>query len=637
MTEQPRRRPGSARPVPRASTPSPGAPGSAAATAVRRIRWLLGIYGLVLGLVIGQLVLIQVVRADEYADRGVRQRARQLELPATRGRIYDRDGDVLATSVPSATIYADPRAYRSTTTDEGVHVPAAGDAAAVAAALAPLLDREPEGLRARLEQDAHFVYLARQLDHEVGTAVLELELPGIGMLVEPRRVYPAGGLAAQVVGFTGIDGEGLQGLEADHDPVLRGTPGRLAFERAPGGLDIASGIRELEPPQVGTDLVLTLDRDIQYLAEQAASDALQATDASGASVIVLDVRTREVLAMASAPGFDPHHRTDDDRDAWRNRAVTDVFEPGSVQKALTIAAAIEEGLVGPHTVLQVPDRIAVGGSTFTDAFPHATEAWSVSEIVERSSNVGTIQVAQALGRERLEGYLRSFGYGRTTGSGLPGEASGLLMPADDWWVTSLPTIAIGQGVAVTLLQLADSYATIANDGVALTPSIVRGSVDEDGRLVPADPAAPRRVVSAETAAAVRGTLEQAVVGDHATGRRAQIAGYRVAGKTGTARKPAEDARGYSDQYVATFVGFAPVDDPQLVVAVMVDEPWPIYGGVVAAPVFRQVMEGALTARRIAPDGRPEALADALDHARTTADDAALQEGPGSDEPATDDG
>jgi cell division protein FtsI (penicillin-binding protein 3) len=605
--------------APRAHRPRP-----AAEVGVRRIRWLLAIYGLVLLVTVGQLANVQLRRADEYAGRGVQQRARTVELPATRGRIYDREGEVLATSVQAATIYADPRAYRPSATDDGTPVPAAADPAEVAAALAPVMDRDAGDLEERLRRDNHFVYLARQLDHEVGEQVRELGLPGIGVLTEPRRVYPSAGLAGQVVGFTGIDGEGLQGLEAQYDQILRGEPGTLALERAPGGLDIASGTRELVPSAVGTDLVLTLDRDIQHVAELVAAEITEEFGARGASIVVTEVGTNDILGMASYPSYDPNRRTEGDQANWRNRAITDVFEPGSTQKALTVAAAIEEGLVSVDTTMTVADRISVAGKTFTDAYPHATETWSLIEVMERSSNVGTIQVAQELGPARLERYLREFGYGMPTGVGFPGESGGLLMPHDDWWGTSLPTISIGQGVAVTLLQLADAYATIANDGVALAPRIVRGTVGEDGRLTPSAGTGSRRVVSPDTARQVREMLEQAVAGDHGTGARAMVPGYSVAGKTGTARKPAEDARGYSGEYIATFVGFAPVDEPRLVVAVMVDEPRPFYGGVVAAPAFSRVMEAALIALRVPPDDASGSLDEALVAARAMAAERAAQ-------------
>ena len=590
---------------------------SGAQLGIRRLRWTLVIFLAIVLVSIGKLVEIQVINAEEYAESGVRQRARTVDLPATRGRIYDRDGDVLATSVEAATVYADPRVFQPSTTSDGTPVPAGADAGVVAASLASVLEHDEATIRDRLlDDERHFVYLGRQLDHEVGDAVRDLDLPGVGVLAEPRRVYPSGPLAAQVVGFTGIDGDGLQGLESRYDQVLAGHPGMLAFERAPGGLDIASGVREVVEPEVGTDLVLTLDREIQHAAEHAALEAMDEYDAKGASVLVQDVQTGEVLGMASVPGHDPNELSEtDDRTTWRNRTVTDVFEPGSSQKALTVAAAIEEGLVDHATTFEVADAIDVHGSRFTDVTEHPDEVWTVSEIMERSSNVGTIQIAQELGDETLERYLREFGYGATSGLGFPGESPGLLMSHDQWWGTSLPTIAIGQGVGVTLMQLSSAYTTIASGGAAFDPTLVRGTVGDDGRLTPAAASEPRRVISADAAQQVAHMLEDAVTGEAGTGANAQVPGYRVAGKTGTARKPNDGEIGYSEEYVATFVGFAPVDAPRVVVSVMVDEPTPIYGGTVAAPVFSEVMEASLLALRVPADSAGQDLARAMSEAQ----------------------
>jgi len=584
--------------------------------AIRRIRIALGMFMVLAIASLGQLVNIQVLRAEEYSDRGARQRVRTVELPATRGRIYDRDGEVLATSIVAATVFADPRAFRPSETPDGLVRPPAADAADVARRLAPVIGRDVAWLEERLGRDAHFVYLARQVDHALGERVLAMGLPGIGVLPEPRRVYPAGGLAAQVIGFTGIDDDALAGIELHHDAVLRGRVGSVVVERAPGGIDIAPASREVEPPQVGTDIVLTLDRGIQAAAERVAAEVVAASNARGASVIVLEVGTGEVLAMANVPTFDPNLRLEDEQDSWRNRAVTDVFEPGSIQKALTIAAALEQGAIGREQRLDVADRMTVADKTFTDVSAHGVESWAASDILARSSNVGTIRIAQSLGAGPLEATLRSFGYGRPTGIGWPGEASGILAPVDQWWRTSLPTIAIGHGTAVTLMQIANAYATIANDGVQVQPRLVRGTVGADGNLTPAAAPASERVVSAATARDVRLMLEQAVIGAGATGALAAVPGHRVAGKTGTARKPLDGAPGYHDDlYVASFVGFAPVESPRIVVAVMVDEPFPFYGGVVAAPVFAEVMHAALLARRISPEEAGVDLATAIEASR----------------------
>lgn len=601
---------------------------------------LLAVYLLALAVLGARLVNVQVVEAERYADQSVAQRIRTVDLPATRGRMYDRDGDVLATSVDSATIYADPRAYRPRQLPDGRTVQPTMTAAQAADRLAPLLGVDRELLLQRLSSDAHFVYLARQLDWQLGDQVLALDLPGVARLVEPRRQYPAGGLGAQVLGFTGIDGNGLEGLELAHDELLAGTTGRLAVEQAPSGLTIASGLRELTPAEPGTDLVLTLDREIQAVAEQAAADAMVAHGALGASVVVLEVATGDVLAMASVPGFDPTSRDGTDLASRRNRAVTDVFEPGSVQKALTVAAAIEEGLVAPSTTFEVPDRITIGPKTFSDSHRHPTETMTVSDIMKASSNVGTMQIAQLLGDQRLHDWLGRFGYREPTGVGFPGEVGGLMPHVDDWWSTSLPTIAIGQGVAITLLRAATTYATLANDGVAVRPRVVRGTVGPDGQLVPATSETLGPVVSPDTARAMRRMLSTVVDGDGGTGRQAAVVGYDVAGKTGTAMKPRTDGRGYAGTYIASFVGMAPVEHPELVVAVMVDEPTNgYYGGVAAAPVFSKVMEFALRARHVPPtvDGATldEAFASA-ERARIEAEAAAAaaaaaaQEGPATD-------
>ena len=569
------------------------------------------IYVMLLTVMGGRLLQVQVIERDTYADRSIAQRNVTVNLPARRGRVYDRDGAVLAASVDSATIFADPRAFKPREVPDGTTVPPAGDAAEVARTLAPLLGRSADEIESALLRDTHFVYLARQLDFELGQRIMDLDLPGIELVVEPRRVYPAGSLAAQVVGFTDIDGRGLEGLELVHDDELRGRDGTLARETAPQGLTIAGGLREVVPPEPGTDVVLTIDREIQAIAEEAAARAVDQYDAVGASVVVMEARTGDVLAMASVPTFDPTDRSGTDLTSRRNRTVTDVLEPGSVQKAVTVAAALEEGLVAPSTTYEVDDRITIGPKTFSDAHDHPTEVMTVADILEQSSNVGTMLIAQDLGAERLYEYLQAFGYGQTTGVGFPGESPGIVLPLEQWWVTSLPTIAIGQGVAVTLLQAATTYATFANDGVAVQPRILRGTVGPDGRLERVASSPERRVISAETARSMREMLGLVVVGERGTGARATVEGYSVAGKTGTARKPLVDARGYSSEYIATFVGIAPIDDPELVVAVMVDEPYPIYGGVVAAPVFSEVMGFALRARQVTPDRPTGTLTDAL--------------------------
>jgi cell division protein FtsI (penicillin-binding protein 3) len=582
----------------------------------RRIRATFAVFLLAFSLSVAQLVNIQVLSAEEYAERGVRQRARTIELPASRGRIYDREGDVLATSITSATIYADPRSFVPSERPDGRTVPAAGDAFRVARTLAPILELDVGWLEDRLRRDAHFVYLARQVDLRLGEEIMALRLPGIGMLTEPRRIYPSGGLAAQVIGFTGIDGDALQGLEARHDDLLRGTSGTLRFERALGGLSIASGLREVAPAVPGRDLVLTIDRDIQFAAERVAADVIERYSAEGATVVVLEVGTGEILGMASAPTFDPAQLRQEEQPFWRNRAVTDLFEPGSIQKTLAIAAALESGAITPETTFDVADRYTVAGKQFSDVSKHGVERWTAGQILARSSNVGAILIAQRTGVAPLRDQLLDFGFGSPTGLRFPGEVGGHVPSQEQWWATTLPTVAIGYGTSSTLLQMATAYAAIANGGTLIDPMLVRGTVGSDGILEPTTAPTTRRVLSERTAAQVMDMLYESVSGEGATGTRAQIPGYRVGGKTGTAIKALDGGRGYSDQYISSFVGVAPMDDPRIVVAVMVDSPrGAYYGGLVAAPAFAEVMHASLLARRIVPDSAGRSLSELVAETR----------------------
>ena len=573
-----------------------------AGTFQRRSLGLLVVFAVVVAGTVAKLVSIQVLHAADYALIGADQRDEFQTLPAQRGRLYDRSGEVLAASVQAASIWVNPSAFRPTTGADGTEVPAAQDVDEAVATLSTVLGVAPETLRERLSGSGDFEWLARQVDMDVAERIRALseagELYGVGITPEPRRTYPGGSLAAQILGTTDIDGVGLGGMELWHDAQLHGQPGWLAFERSRDGDAIPSGTREVQSPVPGIDVVLTLDRQLQYTAERVAAETVEATGAVGASIVVLEVGTGEVLAMASAPTVNLNDRASLDEDLLRNRAVTDQFEPGSVQKAITAAAAIEEGVVTPTTVLEVADSYEVSGKVFTDSYEHPTEEMTFAQVMEQSSNVGTIMVAEELGDERLADWLTRFGYGRPTEVGFPGEAAGQVRPVEEWWGTSLPTIAIGQGVATTLLQAANAYATIANDGVAVRPHLVRGTVGPDGVLQPNAEETGTRVISAETAVQVREMLTMVVAGEKGTGSRAAVPGHAVAGKTGTARKPRVDGRGYAGTYIASFVGMAPAENPELVVAVMVDEPTPIYGGLVAAPAFSEVMEEALRRQHV---------------------------------------
>jgi cell division protein FtsI (penicillin-binding protein 3) len=540
----------------------------------------------------GRLVQLQGLESTAYAAKAEQQRLRKVELAATRGSILDREGRPLALNVDARAVYADPKNVV--------------DPAATAKALAPLLHMRARDLRPKLARQTRFVYLARGVDPEVARAVLATKSPGIGVLPESKRVYPNAALGAAVIGFVGREGDGLGGIEYALDADLRGKDGLELVEEDTAGRQIPAGEHHVEPPVAGRSQMLTIDRDIQWEAERVLVDQVARTHAKSGQILVMDVKSGEILALAVAPTFDPNDPTKARPELRGNPALGTVYEPGSVNKVITAAAALETGVVTPDSTVVVPSSIRIADHTFTDAHAHGEQKMTFTGVLAESSNIGTIGVAQRVGKDRLYEYLRKFGLGEKTGVKFPGESAGLLPQPQDWWGTAMGTIPIGQGVAATSLQVAAAYAAIANGGVRVQPSLVRGSLDADGTLHPAPAPKRTRAVSGHTAKQVR-TMLEAVVAKGGTAPLAAIDGYRVAGKTGTARKVRTDGRGYSG-YVSSFVGFAPADAPRLVVEVVLDNPVPIYGGIVAAPVFRTVMGFALGALRIPPTGRKAPVA-----------------------------
>jgi cell division protein FtsI (penicillin-binding protein 3) len=540
---------------------------------------------LAFGGIFARLTVLQVSQAASLQDLALAQRLRTVELPAERGEIVDRSGEPLALSLEARDVYADPRYVT--------------DPWRVAAALAPLLERDAGELAELLSRDTSFVYLARQVDLGLAERIAAKGLPGIGFLPTSRRSYPAGPLAAQVLGFVGVDGSGLAGLELRYDDLLAGTPGERTQEIDPHGQPIAGGIDVERPPVPGSTLVTTIDREIQYLAEQALEEAVRQHRARGGTVIVMEVPTGDILAMASHPSFDPNAFEEAPAGRYRNRAVTDAFEPGSTNKVITAAAAIDRRAIGLRQVFSVPWRMRVGGYTIHDAHPHAVLRMTLGDIIAESSNIGTVLVARRVGPSAMAAYLTRFGLGRPTGVGFPGESAGILPPLYEWSGSSLATISYGQGIAATPLQMTAVYAAIANGGRWVQPRLVRGVRTPDGRFEPAPSATTRRVVSPETAEVVTRMLAHAV--DSGTGTNAMIPGYEVAGKTGTARIPAPDGDGYlTGQYIASFIGFLPASEPRLVIAAILDRPATGYGGVAAAPLFQAIARSAIARLGLEP-------------------------------------
>jgi cell division protein FtsI (penicillin-binding protein 3) len=524
---------------------------------------------------------LQAGEAGHYAQLGLDQRVQTVTLPAERGAIFDRNGNDLAVSVGRSSIWADPREIE--------------DPDAYAAQLAPIVGADPVALAADLGQ-AHrsFVYVARQVEDDVAKLVRALDLDGVSFVPETKRYYPSGALAAPLLGFVGIDNNGLAGLEVGNDRTLAGTPGELEIERDPQGRELPEGLRQGREPVRGTDLVLTIDQSLQYEVERVLTDEVTKTRSIAGTAVLADVRTGDVLAMATVDGETDDAPAHPAASSTPNRPLTDVFEPGSTNKVVTIAAALEAGLISPSTVLEVPGALVVDGQRYEDVHSHPS-SMTVAEIVRLSSNVGTILIARMLGQARFDAALREFGFGSETGLGYPGEAPGLLLPLEQYNDTSLASMPVGSGIAVTAMQMLDVYLTLANDGVARTPRLVAATIGADGRRREQPLGDTNRVVSSETAAAMRTMLEGAVA--TGTGTNAQIEGYRVAGKTGTARKPPYEQPPY--KYVTSFAGFAPADSPQLAAIVVLDEPQVnATGGQAAAPTFARIMQYALAVDRV---------------------------------------
>ena len=539
---------------------------------------------LALTAVVVRLGVVQGPASRRFAVLGESQLVHDVVLPADRGTMFDRNGRDLALTINVKTVWADPHAVT--------------DPRAEAELLGPVLGLDVDGLQEKLTRNLGFVYLDRKISDDVADKVTALKLDGVQLMDEPKRFLPDGDLALPVLGQVGLDNEGLGGLEALFDKRLAGQPGRVLLEKDLYGQDIPGGLRQFQPSHRGDDLILTLDRSMQYQTEQSLSDQIRATHAKGGIAAVMQSDTGEIVALANLV------RTGEGDQAKvtaapSNTALTNVFEPGSVNKLVTISAALEEGAVKPADRLVVGNSIKVADATFHDNETHPVEPYSVTDIVTNSSNIGTIMVAQKLGKEKLDHYLRAFGFGSPTGLAFPGESAGLLLPANKWYGSSMGTVPIGQGVAVTAIQMLAAYNTIANEGVYVSPKLVQATVDADGKEHPTAAPERRRVVSQQTSNEMRAMLNEVV--RLGTGKLAAIDGYTVAGKTGTARKPLENARGYKEgAYYSTFAGFVPSEKPALTAIVVLDEPTPIYGGVVSAPVFADVARYGLREFRVPP-------------------------------------
>ncbi|MBD0338532.1 MAG: penicillin-binding protein 2 [Thermoleophilia bacterium] len=550
----------------------------------RRIRLLLAVLLIAFAVALGRAVWLQAVHAAPLARMAQVQHRETVELPASRGTIYDRTGTPLAVGERATTVYADPRRVR--------------DPHRAAQIAGRILGIKPGKLVRRLsDRSKGFVYVARKADPADAAKLAERGLDGFGFYNEERRVYPQRSVGAQVLGFAGVDNRGLEGIEAALDDVLAGAPGRQTIVKDPIGraIEVVSAI----PAREGRDVYLTIDHNIQANAEAVLRDTVRRWNATAASAVVLDPRTGSIVAMASAPTYDANNFPQvaaRDLARTKNRAVTDTWEPGSTFKVVTVAGVLAEGLMTPQTAFTLPYEIQVADRRIHDAHERSTQRMTVAEILFRSSNVGTVTVARQLGSKGLAAWVDGFGFGQATGVGFPGESPGIVLPEPKWSGSTIGNVPIGQGIAVTGLQMAAAYATVANRGVWVQPHLV-------DRIAGGQPKPPKRkrVLSPTVAKTLSRLLVGVVDDEGGTGGLAAVPGYHVAGKTGTAQKPVPGGYSRSD-YVASFVGFVPATDPRLVILVTVDTPRnAIWGGTVAAPAFQSIAQFALQYLEVPPD------------------------------------
>ncbi len=542
----------------------------------RRIGLIFALFLLLLGAATARAAWIGTAGSGDLKARAATQQVEELEVSARRGTITDRHGVELAVSEDSVTVFGNPLQIKNP--------------AGVAAQLAPIVGEDEQHLTELLaDRSTGFVYLARKIPPAEGQQVKKLEIEGIGTVSEPRRTYPQGELAGQLIGAVGVENEGLTGIEQQYEDSLHGDDGQRKIVRDALGEPVS--IVDTDSSTPGEDLQLTIDAALQERVEAVMGEVADTFSPKGATAVVMDPRNGEVLSLANWPRVDPNDIASADESAIQNRAVTSAFEPGSTFKAFTVAGALEEGLITPETRLDLPPELQVADRRIGEAHARGYVNLSVAEILAQSSNVGSVMIGQKLGPKHFDAWVRKFGFGSTTGVDLPGESPGIVLRPREYSGSSIGNLPIGQGIAVTPLQMAAGYSALANGGVMHQPTVVKGEDDEG-----------HRIVSKKTAEQVA-TMLEGVLAAGGTAEEAQVPGYVLAGKTGTAEKIDPDTGAYSEtKFFSSFIGFAPAKNPRLMVAVMVDEPSGMYyGGEVAAPAFEKIMEFALPYLRIPPD------------------------------------
>lgn len=546
-------------------------------------------------ILVGRLAWIQFVQGERLSEKARGQVMENRKLLSPRGTIFDRNGRELAVSFLAKSLYVDPEEFRKT--NQNVD--------AVAALLAPVLGMKESDIKASLDAEGRFIWIKRTLDPEVSDQVRGLikehDIKGLAFVEESKRYYPNDKLAAQVIGFVGTDDIGLDGLEMSLDGTIRGSLSKHTVNTDNHGVPIFKSIFSFAPPRQGKNVYLTLDSTIQFIVEEALDKAMASTNSAGATVIVMNPRTGDILAMANRPTFDPNQFYKYGPENWKNRAVANIYEPGSTFKSVVAAAAVQEGLVYPDERFVDNGYVEVSGRRIKNWSGESYGSITFTDIIKNSINTGFVQVGMRLGAARLTNYARAFGFGQSTNIELPGEADGILFKPEDMRDSDIATMSIGQSIAVTPLQLITAVSAIANDGVLLKPHIIKEIHNEDGSIYSASSTqVVRQVISLDASRTLISMLEKVV--SEGGGKKASVKGYRIAGKTGTAEKLREGGGGYlSGRYIASFVGFAPVEDPQITVLVVLDDPKGIYyGGEIAAPVAGEIFAKVLRYLNVHP-------------------------------------
>jgi cell division protein FtsI (penicillin-binding protein 3) len=551
----------------------------------KNIRWVGLFFLLLLSVVSARAFTLQIVKSEWLKVRLDDQSKKKIPISSRRGTIYDRNGSELAVSLDVDSVYARPRNIK--------------DKQDTAQKLTSILGISREKILSILQSKQSFVWVKRQIAPELSERIKELSIDGIGFIKESRRFYPNREIAGQLLGFVGVDSQGLEGIERTYNRLIGGKSGYLLVNKDALGRDLfPEGINAIDSER-GSDLILTIDKNIQYIAEKELQTAVTNAQARGGLAVVMNPRTGELLALAVSPTFNPNQAGTPSADSWKNRAVTDVFEPGSIFKTILVGSALEEGVVKPTDIYNCENgSYGVGNRVIHDVHPHGL--LSVTEVIKYSSNIGATKIAHRLGKESFYQYIKKFGFSHESGIELPGEVSGYVPPSSQWRDINLATIAFGQGISVTALQVVIAYATVANGGVLMRPHLVKEIRDATGNTIQrTEPAVVRRVLSEQNARTLTEMLQTVIQGG--TGQKAAVEGFTVAGKTGTAQKIAAHGKGYSNKCVSSFVGFIPADDPKLAIVVVIDEPKGVtYGGVVAAPAFSAMARQILCYLRVYP-------------------------------------